>query len=77
MNKNYLEYLTEELSKAEVAFEEAKAEAVKKISSMDPWQAHDFGAGYASQVERITRAASKIMILRESLKAFEYYSKNS
>lgn len=75
MAKNYLEYLNEEYKKAEAEFNEAKAEAAEEIKNMSAFVAVDYGAGYASHIERITRAAAKMKAVAEARSAYEYFEK--
>ncbi|MCM1026069.1 MAG: hypothetical protein NC432_06515 [Roseburia sp.] len=73
MAKNYIECLNEEYEKAETAFNEAKAEAIREIENMTPFIAVDYGAGYASHIERITKAAASMKAIAEARSAYEYF----
>ena len=75
MNGNYLEYLNKEYSKAESEFNNAKNEAIREIENMTPFIAADYGAGYASRIEKITRAAASMRATAEARSAYEYFLK--
>ncbi|MCM1218117.1 MAG: hypothetical protein NC548_26825 [Lachnospiraceae bacterium] len=73
MEKNYIEYLNKEYQKAEAAFNKAKAEAIQEIENMTSFIAVDYGAGYASRIERITKAAASMKAIAEARSAYEYF----
>ena len=43
--------------------------------SMTPFIAADYGAGYASRIEKITRAAASMRAIAEARSAYEYFLK--
>jgi hypothetical protein len=73
--ENYEEYLKEEINKATNEFEEAKKNAIKEIENMDWVTATDYGAGYATKIEDITKAAAKMRYLGEALRAYKHFNK--
>lgn len=75
MSKDYKSYLEEELTKAVKVFENVKAETIKEIERMTFITAEDFGVAYASHIDKVTKAASKITTLRETLSTFNYFEK--
>lgn len=75
MAKNYLEYLNEEYEKAETEFNKAKAEVAEEIKNMTAFVAVDYGAGYASHIEKITNAAARMKAIAEARSAYEYFEK--
>lgn len=74
MKKEYLEYLENELKKSVEAFEEAKKQAADEILNMNHFTAQDFGAAYASHIDKVTVAAAKIKTIAEALEAYKYFS---
>jgi len=74
MKKEYLEYLENELKKSVEAFEEAKKQAADEILKMNHFTAQDFGAAYASHIDKVTAAAAKIKAIAEALEAYKYFS---
>lgn len=76
MSKDYREYLEEELKRAQQKFEKAKMDSIKEIEEMNFLMAEDFGAAYASHIDKITAAAAKINALREAIQVFDYMQNN-
>ena len=76
MKKEYLEYLENELKKSVEAFEEAKKQAADAILNMNHFMAQDFGAAYASHIDKVTVAATQIKTIAEVLNAYKYFNKN-
>lgn len=74
MNKEYREYLEKELKEAQEKFEIAKMEAAKEIENMSFQMAEDFGAAYASHIDRVTAAAAKIKAIGNAISAYDYFS---
>lgn len=75
MPKNYNEYLKSELEKAISNFEETKKEAAREIETMTYFEATDFGAAYASRIDKVTEAAAKIRAIAEAINAYEYFER--
>ncbi len=73
MERNYVEYLNKEYEKAEADFNKAKAEAIREIENMTPFVAVDYGAGYASHIEKITTAAARMKAIAEARTAYNYF----
>lgn len=74
MNTEYLKYLENELDKAVKAFDLAKKEAANQILKMNYYLAEDFGAAYASNIDKVTAAAAKIKATSEAIDAYKYLS---
>lgn len=74
MKNEYLEYLENELKKAAEAFEEAKKQTAEEILNMNYFTAQDFGAAYASHIDKVTAAAAKIKATAEALNAYKYFN---
>ena len=72
MKQNYLEYLENEMRKSVEAFEEAKKQTAEEILNMNYFTAQDFGAAYASHIDKVTAAAAKIKVIAEALNAYQY-----
>ncbi len=75
MAQNYGEYLSEEFDRACKEFEKAKQEAAAEILSMTHFTATDFGAAYASHIDKITVAAMKVRTLAECGDTYKYFQK--
>ena len=72
MERTYQQYLEEELKKAEKEFEDAKKEVAEEISEMDWRTAVDFGAAFASHIDKVTKAAVKVQTLGQMLHAYKW-----
>ena len=68
----YLEYLNNEINKAQADFESAKMEAAREIEIMTAHIAVDYGAAYAARIDKITAAAARIKALAEAKRVYEY-----
>lgn len=75
MNNEYREYLEKELKEAQERFEKAKREAIEEIENMSFHMAQDFGAAYASHIDKVTAAAAKIKTIGEAIAAYDYFQK--
>ena len=51
-------------------------DSIKEIEEMNFLMAEDFGAAYASHIDKITAAAAKINALREAIQVFDYMQNN-
>ena len=71
--KNDREYLERELQKAQEKFEETKKAAAKEIENMSVYMAEDFGAAYASHIDKVTAAAAKIRVIEDALHTYDYF----
>lgn len=76
MAQNFKEYLSEEFDKAVKEFEKAKQEAASEILSMTHFTAVDFGAAYASHIDKVTAAAAKLRTIAEFGNTYDYFEKN-
>lgn len=74
MNNEYLKYLEKELKKATEAFEEAKKQAAEEILNMSHFMAEDYGAAYASHIDKVTAAAARIKATAEAMDAYKYFN---
>ena len=74
MNNKYLEYLENEMKKSVEAFEEAKKQAAEEILNMNYFTAQDFGAAYASHIDKVTAAAARIKATAEAMDAYKYFN---
>lgn len=77
MEKTYKQHLEEELSKAEKEFEDAKKAVAEEISNMDWHVAVNYGAAYASHVEKVTKAAVKAQTIGQMLNEYNWYMEHS
>lgn len=73
MGNEYKEYLEEELKKAQERFEKAKREVIQEIENMNFYMAEDYGAAYASHIDKITSAAARIKAIGEAIQVYDYY----
>ena len=69
--KTYKDYLDQEIVSACKAFEEAKAKAIEELENMTIWTATEYGAGYASHIDKITRFAAEVQKLSQAFRVFE------
>lgn len=76
MKRGYLDHLVEEYNKAVDDFEKAKKEAADEIMRMTSLTANEMGAAYASRIERITNAAARIEVLRNTIGTYAYFDKS-
>lgn len=77
MEKTYKQHLEEELAKAEKEFEDAKKAAAEEISNMEWHVAVDYGAAYASHIEKVTKAAVKAQTIGQMLNEYKWYMEHS
>ncbi len=77
MEKTYKQHLEEELSKAEKEFEDAKKAVAEEISNMDWHVAVNYGAAYASHIEKVTKAAVKAQTIGQMLNEYNWYMEHS
>lgn len=77
MKGTYLQYLEEELKKAEKEFERAKREAAEEISKMKWHVAVDYGAAYAAHIEQVTKAAVEAQKIGQMLQAYKLHLDHS
>lgn len=75
MAQNFKEYLREEFDRAVKEFEKAKEEAAAEILSMTHFTAVDFGAAYASHIDKVTAAAAKLRAIAEFSNTYDYFEK--
>lgn len=75
MNNEYRVYLEEELKEAEKKFENAKKEAAEEIANMSFLMAEDFGAAYASHIDKVTSAAARIKTINEMIQVYDFFQK--
>ena len=73
MNNEYRVYLEEELKEAEKKFENAKKEAAEEIANMSFLMAEDFGAAYASHIDKVTSAAARIKAINEMIRVYDFF----
>lgn len=77
MANAYIEYLQEEFERAKQEFEKAKREAADELGGMNHFTAVDFGAAYASHIDKVTVAATKLKTLADAIQAYEYFEKEN
>ena len=73
MTDTYREYLRDEFKKAKKNFKNAKAESIKSLEEMNMFRAEDYGAAYASHIDKVSVYAGKLHIIAEIIRAYEYY----
>ena len=71
MKNKYLEYLEGKLKDATDRCTEAQENAAKEIKEMPWYTARDYGAGYASHVENITKYAAQMEAWCEAIRAYK------
>jgi len=67
----YKDYLNQEIEKAAHNFDEAKAKAIRELENMTVWTAAEYGAGYASHIDEVTRWAAEVQKLSQAFRVFE------
>lgn len=67
----YKDYLNQEIEKAAHRFDEAKAKAIRELKNMTVWTATEYGAGYASHIDEVTRWATEMQKLSQAFEIFE------
>lgn len=75
MANTYIEYLQEEFKRAKQEFEKAKRETADELGGMNHFTAVDFGAAYASRIDRVTVAATKLRTIADVMQTYEYFQK--
>lgn len=77
MKKTFLEALDNEIKKAEENYKAAKTETLSNFKSDNIYsEIHtftDFGAAYATHIDKITRYATEIKTLYQIKNMYEYY----
>ncbi len=77
MERTYKQHLEEELSKAEKEFEDAKKAVAEEIFNIEWHIAVDYGAAYASHIEKVTKAAVKVQAIGKMLHEYKWYMEHS
>lgn len=77
MERTYEQHLEAELAKAEKEFEDAKKAVAEEISNMEWHVAVDYGAAYASHIEKVTKAAVKVQTIGQMLHEYRWYMEQS
>lgn len=74
MEKSFIEALTDEISRAEERYDEARQEAIKNLESEIVTHA-EWGAAYITHIDNVTSYAMKIKTLYEVKHIYEFYQK--
>ncbi len=74
MHNTYREQLQYEYDSTVEAFEKAKKEAMKELEQLDVYRAMDYGAGYATHIDKISVAAGKVTALASQIRAYDYFA---
>lgn len=78
MKKTFIEELNERIKEAEGAYSEAKRDIIGTIGVEGVRNIHvfsDYGAAYATNIDKLTIYATKIKTLYEVKNAYEYITK--
>ena len=67
----YKDYLNQEIERACKEFEEAKAKAIRELENMTIWTATEYGAGYASHIDNVTKYAAEVQALSQAFRVLE------
>lgn len=67
----YKDYLNQEIERAAHSFDEAKAKAIRELENMTVWTATEYGAGYASHIDEVTRWAAEVQKLSQAFRVYE------
>lgn len=67
---NYKKFLDDQIEIASHNFQEAKEKAIRELQAMTVWTASEYGAGYASQIEKITKYAAELQQLGYQYRVF-------
>ena len=67
--------LQKNIDKATADFENAKQESIKELQRMNCREAIDFGAAYAIHIDNVTRYASRLVSLCETMDMYNCYNK--
>ena len=71
----FKDILNQKIEEAAKNFEQAKKDAIKDIEGITVGSAAEYGAGYYSHIEDITRYASEIRKLSEMFRYYEALNK--
>lgn len=74
MAQNFKEDLADKYRKAEEGFQDAKKEAARAIENMEARVALEYGAAYASHIDKVTAAAARVMELGQVIRAFQFFN---
>lgn len=74
MANTFKEELANKYLKAEEDFQKAKEEAIHNLMKMEAHIAVEYGAAYASHIDKVTAAAARVMELGELIRAFQYHN---
>ena len=74
---NFKNILNEQIEDACRKFDKAKEKAIREIQSMSVWTAKEFGAGYASHIEQMTRYAAEVEQLSYLFRVYEGMEENN
>lgn len=72
----YKDYLNQEIERAAHSYDEAKAKAIRELENMTVWTATEYGAGYASHIDEVTRWAAEVQKLSHVYRIFERSENN-
>ena len=78
MVKTFMEALDEEIKKAEGSYSEVKRDIIGIINTEGNRNIHafsDYGAAYATNIDKLTIYATKIKTLHEIKNIYEYFQK--
>ena len=73
----YKDYLNQEIERAAHRFDEAKAKAIRELENMTVWTATEYGAGYASHIDEVTRWAAEVQKISQAYRVFENAERNA
>ena len=68
----FKDYLNQEIENAAHKFDEAKKRAIRELENMTVWIAVDYGAGYASHIDEVTRWAAEVQKLSQAYRVLEH-----
>lgn len=74
---NFRDYLNHEIEAASRRFETAKEEIIREIKTMSIFDAHFYGAAYASHTEKLTAAAAELETLHKIFRRYEFFTGES
>jgi hypothetical protein len=75
MQDKFISTIQKEIEDTKKEFEKAKQSAIKELQTMSIHMATDFGAAYATHIDKVTYQATKIKTLYETLDAYKYINK--
>lgn len=67
----FKDYLNQEIENAAHKFDEAKTRAIRELENMTVWNATEYGAGYASHIDEVTRWATEVQKLSQAYRVYE------